>query len=148
MPKFACTINDIPANVEIKTSKSKSQAETERLRLESRMFMRRHRVRFPDFIKELLGQRGFECSPKFITENGDAEGDEHKMTLEYGFDELYHTAFQVFLRRLSRWRIVKTEIQATYRHVNLHLSLKIVIKIKSSSCTGPSYWCEVRVIMS
>ena len=145
MPKFACSINEIPANVEIRAVKTR-QSNEELLKVETRIFMRRHRIRIPAFVHELLSQANFNFNPNYVVNKGVADNGGYRLDLNFDYDDIRDTTLQTFLKRLTRWRIVSTEIQACYRPVNLHFTFQVKIKVmKPSVIPFTTYVCEVRI---
>lgn len=129
MTKFECTIHEAATSVSVAVLKMRPADTPESLKLEERMFIRRYRTRMPAYIKELLMKKQFSFCPNAIMGRAFTAGGEYRIRFEFGYEELRHTTFQTFLKRVTRWRIIATEINVYFNPAEKKTTLQVTMRV-------------------
>jgi len=145
MTHFDCTIHEAATSVAVTVLKMRPSESPEILKLEERVFIRRYRTRLPAYIKELLMKKQFSFCPNAIMGRAFTAGGEYRIRFEFGYEELRHTTFQTFLKRVTRWRIIATEINVHYNPAEKKTTLKVTMRVLKPIGTNAALQLEPSV---
>ena len=138
MTHFDCTIQEASTTVGVKVMKTSRKMSSETVKLEERMFARRYRARIPNFIRELLQKKQFSFCPNAIMAQAFTAGGEYRLHYEFSYEDIRGVTFQTFLKRVTRWRIISTEIEVHLNPSTKKTTLKVTMKVlKPLGITSP-----------
>ena len=140
---FLCTIHEAETEIKIKVARAKSSTPLETLRMQKQGFLRRYRSKIPSYVKELLMRKQFSFCSNAIKGRAYREGDEYRLNYHFFYEDARTTNFQACVRRLTKWKIIATDIQITHNGSTKVTTLKVKLTIFKPATTGPTYVIEV-----
>lgn len=129
MTRFECTIHEAITTVDLVVLKNRPATSKETLKKEARLFVRKYRARIPNFIKELLMKKQFSFCPNAIMGRAYTAGGEYRLHYEYSYPEMRCVTFQAFLKRVTKWRVLNTEIDVGYNPATKKTTLKVTMEV-------------------
>jgi len=95
------------------------------------------------FVRELLLKKDFSFDKEAIKAKAYREGDDYRLNFNFFYEDASSTALQTLVRRVSRWKIIATDIQMTYNETSNKIVMQVQMTIFKSRITGPTYLIEV-----
>ena len=141
---FTCTIREAETKVKIEVIRAKTSTPLEALRREKTSFAIRHKTKIPQYIKELLMRKHFSFVPSEIRNRAYKVEKDYKIRFHFDYEDARTTTLQSFLRRVTRWKIISTEIVITHNEESNSTTLEVKLSIMRSLVNGPKYLVEVR----
>ena len=92
----------------------------------------------------MLMRKQFSFCSNAIKGRAYREGDEYRLNYHFFYEDARTTSFQAFVKRLTRWKIIATDIQIIHNGVSKITNMKVKLTIFKSVQTGPTYLIEVR----
>ena len=109
-----CTILGAETEVQVFVEKTKTSTPLETLKWEKSRFIRAYRQQFAGYIKELLTRKHFSFVPQEIKSRAYRDGNEYRLNYHLFYEDARTTTLQRLLRRVTRWKIISTDIQVTH----------------------------------
>ena len=127
-----CAIIGAETEVTVEAIKTKTSTPLETLRWNRSRFVRTYQQKFPGYIKELLTRKHFSFVPQEIKNRAYRDKNEYKLNFQFDYEDARTTTLQRILRRVSRWKIIATDIQVVHNGDTNETKLMVKMTIMES----------------